>query len=325
MKHIIIAVFFLLFFFSGCRQKQEVQIKIGRFEQALFSVPIDSVGEYVPRLEKQYGELFDMYNQGVISIGPSNDPDYPEHLMNFLTDSYMNAAYRQVTKTYPDMSGIEEGLSKGFSKYHQYFPEKVIPSVYTLISGFNQTIIISDTILAIALDKYLGKDEEMYIRLGLASYQRQLMDKKYIVSDCMKAWGYTEFPKSDSTDNVLSNILYEGKIAYYVSQVLPQTSDSIIFGYKPEQLNWCINNTQQMWTYLVEKKMLYATDYLIINKLVGPGPFTTLFTRESPGRAAVWLGYKIIQSYMKHNKVSLEELLLNNDYQGILAKAKFRP
>ena len=80
-----------------------------------------------------------------------------------------------------------------------------------------------------------------------------------------------------------------------------------------------------MWTFLVEKKLLYATDYLTISKLIGPAPFSALFARESPGRAVVWLGYQIIASYMRHNKVTLETLLRDNDYQQILKEAKFRP
>jgi E3 ubiquitin-protein ligase DOA10 len=80
-----------------------------------------------------------------------------------------------------------------------------------------------------------------------------------------------------------------------------------------------------MWSFLAEKKLLYSTDQLTINKLTGPAPFTSLFTSESPGRAVIWLGYRIIESYMRNNKVSLEALLEDNDYQQILAKAKFRP
>ncbi len=322
----IFAIVFMVVVLSGCRMSSEkVQIKIERMEQSLFSIPIDSIAASIPRIKQQYGELFDLYNHKVIRIGSSDDPQYAERLTGFLTDSYMNMAYRKAREIYPDIKDIETGLSKAFSIYHEIFPERDIPSVYTLISGFNYHMVTADTILAIALDEYLGAKEEMYLRLNLANYQRQLMDKKYIVPDCMKAWGYTEFPYNDSIDNVLTNILYEGKIAYYARQMLPHTPDSLIFGYTPDQLHWCENNTKQMWTFLVEKKMLYATDYLTINKLTGAAPFCSLFTPESPGRAAVWLGYQIIRSYMKHNTVSLEELLLDNDYQDILAKARFKP
>jgi hypothetical protein len=306
-------------------QPENTRIKIERLEQSLFTIPVDSIAASVPRLQRRYGELFDMYNLQVIGRETPDSSGYADNLAGFLTDSYMNMAYRRVTEVYPDVAGLENGLSEAFSNYREQFPERAIPSIYTLTSGFRYSMISADTVLAISLDMYLGSQEEMYFRLNLASYQRHLMDKKYIVPDCMKAWAYTEFPYNDSIDNVLSNILYEGKIAYYTRQMLPETPDSIIFGYTPDQLRWCENNTEEMWVFLVEHKMLYETDYLTINKLTGPAPFCSLFTRESPGRAAVWLGYQIIRSYMKRNDVSLEELLLDNDYHNILAKARFKP
>ena len=310
--------------FNSCRQQPEIPIKIDRLEQSLFTIPIDSIPAAIPRLEQQYGELFDLYSGLMFRITP-RDPQFPEELTRFLTDYHMNLAYKRVMEVYPDLKNIETGLSRAFSNYRKEFPEKIIPSVYTLISGFNQSMITSDSILAIALDKYLGRNEDMYFRLDIANYQRYTMDPKYVVADCMKAWLYTEFPGSDSIDHVLANILYEGKIMYVLHSLLPNTPDSLLFGYTPEQVRWCRNNTTQMYTFLVEKKMLYATDYFTISKLIGPAPFCALFTRESPGRAVVWLGYQIIASYMRNNKVTLEALLLDNDYQQILAKARFKP
>ena len=315
----------ILLFSCSCRKQPEIQVKIGRLEQSLFTIPIDSIPASIPHLERQYGELFDLYNNMVICIGSSDNPGYPEELTKFLTDYHMNLAYKRVMEVYPEMKELENGLGRAFYNYQKEFPKRVIPSVYTLISGFNQSIITADTILAIALDKYLGRSEDMYFRLDLANYQRQAMERKYLVPDCMKAWIYTEFPYNDSIDNVLANILYEGKVMYALRQLLPEKPDSLIFGYTPDQMRWCRNNTAQMWTFLVENRMLFATDYLTISKLVSPAPFCALFSRESPGRAVIWLGYRIIESYMKHNPIALEALLQDNDYQQILAKAKFKP
>ena len=141
----------------------------------------------------------------------------------------------------------------------------------------------------------------------------------------MKYWLSTEFPCNDSINNVLSNILYEGKIMYTLHQLLPSTPDSLLFGFTPGQMQWCRNNTAQMWTFLSDKRMWYSTDRLTINKLIKPAPFCSLFTHESPGRAVIWMGYSIIASYMKNNKPSLEALLKDDDYQKILSEAKFRP
>ena len=314
-----------LLFFHSCRRQPEIPVKISRLEQSLFTLSMDSIQASIPRLEQQYGELFELYNQMVICIGSSQNPEYPEELSKFLSDEHMNLTYKRVMEVYPRLNELERGLGKAFFNYQKEFPEKAIPKIYTLISGFNQSMITSDAILAIALDKYLGRNDDLYFRLDIPKYMQHVMDRKYIVADCMKAWLYTEFPYNDSIDNVLANILYEGKIMYSLQQLLPQTPDSLIFGYTPDQMRWCRNNTAQMWTFLVERKMLYQTDYFTISKLTGNAPFTSLFTNESPGRAVVWLGCKIIESYMKNNKLTLEALLEDNDYQQILTKAKFRP
>jgi len=312
-------------FFSSCRQQPEIPVKINRLEQSMFTIPIDSIPAAIPRLERQYGELFELYSSQVIYIGSPCSPEFPVELTKFLSDSTMRLACKRVMEVYPDLKEIESGLGKAFYRFRREFPDKVIPSVYTLISGFNQSMITADTLLAIALDKYLGQNEDLYFRMGLPNYQRRLMDAKYMATDCMKAWLYSEFPYNEANDNVLANILYEGKVMYAMRQLFPQTPDSLLFGYTPDQMRWCINNTAQMWTHLVEKKLLYSSDSFTINKLIGPAPFTSLFTRESPGRAVVWLGYQMIVSYMKYNKVTLESLLKDEDYQQILAKAKFRP
>ena len=320
----ILNLLLLAFLFQSCRQQPEIPIKISRLEQSLFTIPIDSIPASISHLEQRYGELLELFSN-VISIGSPKDQEYPEELTGFLADSTMNLVYKRVMEVFPNLKEVENGLSRAFSNYRKEFPDRVIPSVYTLVSGFNHSMITADTILAVSLDMYLGKNEDMYFMMDLANYQRQTMDRKYLVTDCMKAWLYSEFPYSDSIDNVLTNILYEGKIIYALHQLLPQTPDSLLFGYTPDQTRWCRNNTAQMWKHLVEKKMLYVTDYLIISKLVSPAPFTSLFIREAPGRAAVWLGYQIVTSYMKRNRTTLETLLLENDYQKILREARFKP
>ena len=112
---------------------------------------------------------------------------------------------------------------------------------------------------------------------------------------------------------------------YAVQKLLPETPDSLIFGYTSEQIKWCQQNTDLMWTSLVENKLLFSTDDLTISKLINPAPFS-FSTKEAPGRASIWLGNRIVNSYMKRNKgISIEKLLLDNDYQKILTEAKYKP
>jgi hypothetical protein len=91
-------------------------------------------------------------------------------------------------------------------------------------------------------------------------------------------------------------------------------------------MNFCRNNEGLMWQYLVENDLVFKTDQFVIRKLVGEAPFTSYFTNESPGRAACWLGFRIVESYMARNRdIGLESLMKTVNIQDILEKAKYNP
>ena len=46
-------------------------------------------------------------------------------------------------------------------------------------------------------------------------------------------------------------------------------------------------NEEQMWTYLVEKKLIFSRDAMDIRKLTGAAPFTYFFSNVSPSIQAV--------------------------------------
>ena len=305
---------------------EKTLIKIHRFEKDLFSINLDSVSSSISKLRKKYGEFFDIYNYKIIQLGSFKDPKYPEELKQFITDYYMTLDYNRVMEVFPDVKDIQKELNLAFINYASYFPEKKIPKVYTCISGWNQSVFTADTILGIALDKYLGQNCDFYEKLGLSRYMMYTMRREYIVPDCMRAWGYMEFELKDSAANVLNNLLYEGKMVYLLKKLLPELHDTVILGFRPDQLKWCENNLKQMWTYLAEHKMLFSSDYMTIRKLFYPAPFTAFYTNESPGRATIWLGYKIIEAYMENNKgITLLQLMNDTQYQKILRNSKFNP
>jgi len=240
-----------------------------------------------------------------------------------------NEVYDLTMKTFPDITGIRTGLEDAFRHYLYYFPGKKVPSVYTCITGFNTSIITGDSALGIGLDRYLGADCKFYRQLEIYSYISARMAPEYIVPDCMRGWGSSEWDFGSmgyQLDNVLSEIIHEGKIGYFEKCMMPEMPDNIIFGFTPDQMKFCQNNESRMWMYLVENDLVFSTDRFIIRKLTGEAPFTGYFTNESPGRAATWIGFRIIESYMiKNPGISLGELMMNTDVQGILEKAKYSP
>jgi len=332
----VLIIFAVMTIFVSCKKNPYrirlsgpvVNIEIRRLEKDLFSLNPDEIADKIPAIRPKYEKFFRLFGY-VINAGEVDDPKFGETLMAFCTDKQNNDVFRLTMEKYPDLDIVEKDLEIAFSHYLHYFPSRHVPAVYSCITGFNNSIITGDSILGIGLDRYLGADCEYYPRLEIYKYMAAKMTPEYIVPDCMYGWAASEWDLKSmgySADNVLTEILHEGKLKYFEKCMLPDLSDEIIFGFTPEQMKFCRNNEDLMWQYLIENDLIFKTDQFTIRKLVGEAPFTSYFTNESPGKAAVWIGFRIVESYMTRNRQeTLESLMRNSDIQGILEKAKYNP
>lgn len=305
-----------------------VNIKIERLEKDLFSLDPGQVIPALPALKKKYGGFLQLFSL-VINTGDVNEESFGDFLLRFCSDKQNNEVYSLTMKKFPDLRLVEAGLEDAFRHYLYYFPERKVPSVYSCITGFNNSIITGDSILGIGLDRYLGADCEFYPRLNIYKYLAARMTPENIVPDCIYGWAASEWDFSVlkyPADNVLAEIIHDGKLKYFEKCMLPETSDELLFGFTPDQMKFCRNNESQMWQYLIENNLLFSSDQFEIRKLTGEAPFTGYFSKESPGRAAVWLGFRIVESYMMRNpEMKIQDLINKTDVQEILEKAKYSP
>jgi hypothetical protein len=306
----------------------KVNIEIKRLEKDLFSVNPNEIITILPTLKDKYKGFLQLFSY-VINTGDISDSSFGDFLVRFCTDKQNNDVYALTIKLYPDIVKIEEDLQEAFCHYLYYFPRQKVPAVFTCITGFNNSIITGDSVLGIGLDRYLGTDCEFYRRLEIYNYLVSRMTSENIVPDCIYGWGASEWDFSELSypaDNVIAEMIHYGKLKFFEKCMLPEVPDEIIFGFSPDQFKFCRNNESQMWQYLIEKDLLFNTDQFTIRKLTGEAPFTSFFTNESPGRAAVWLGFRIVESYiMRNTGIPLEELMKDTDIQKILEKAKYSP
>ncbi len=303
------------------------EIEILRLEKDLFTPDPASLNNMKDSLFSKYGTFLQLFAH-VIDAGNLGEGTGFNRLIEFATDRFNYEVYESVIMKYPDLSDYEKEFEKAWANYSYYFPDSVIPRMYTFISGFNNSIIVGDSILAIGLDRYLGAGHRYYAELGIYNYLTLKMVPEKIVPDAIYAWAKAGWPNSsrEPSADLLSTMLYEGRLHYFTKCMLYDHPDSVLFGFTSDQMMFCKNNEYRMWEYLIEHDMLYSTDMMLIRKLTGESPFTTYFTSESPGRACVWLGFRIIESYMKNNTdVGLSQLMTDNNYRKILEEAKYNP
>jgi len=279
----------------------------------------------VPALKNSYGEFFDIFTYRMIAIGGVEQPNFPELLYSFVSDTLIRKLELNVAQKI-DTFQLRKELETAFKHYKYYFPEKEIPVVYTCISGFNQSVVISEKLIGVSLDKYMGAESPFYEQLGLPVYKRKNMHPAKMLPDMMQAWSDAEWPKAEKDNSLLSHMIQQGKVLYFMDSMLPDLNDTLKVGFTQKQSEFCQKTEAKMWTYLAEHKMLFTTDRMSIKRFIDDGPYTPTFSEESPARTGVWLGWQIVRSYMKQNKdIKLADLLNNTDYQSILNQSGYQP
>lgn len=333
MKHFPILILILAGIASSCKQDKlhvkvsniQVNITIDRFEKDLFSADPSALRDSVPLWQKKYGSFLQYFSY-IVKLGNINDPGFVDRLTLFVTDHTNYQIYKRTMEVYPDVDAFKANLEVACKHYRYYFPEKPLPRIITYVAGFNQSAITGDSLIAMGLDKYLGSNEKLYSEAGIYRYLVVNMYPRKLASDCISFWGETEFPFYDSINNLVSNMIYRGKMMYFTRAMLPDEPDTVNWGFSAKNLEYCNTNEKAMWTELIEKKYLFNTDRFTIDKFILEGPYTKDFGRESPARAAVWIGYRIVSAYMaKNSAITLPMLMADKDYMKILNQSSYNP
>ncbi len=332
IKQIIILITLVSFLVISCKENKfdvdistiNLDIKIKRLDHDLLANYPDTPN--VAALKQKYGAFFELYNQGVIAIGSTESADYKKLIVEFNKYCVSNGLSQKTDSVFQDFDQTEQQITDAFKHFKYYFPSKPIPVIYTYLSAFNQSVVSDENIIGIGLDKYLGANCVFYKQLAWDNYKVRRMTKEMIPVDCMRAWAMMEFQYKDSVDNLLNQMVHEGKIQYFLDAMLPNTDDTLKFAYTKDKMEWAEYNEDKMWAYIVDNKLLFSDDQLIIRKFIGDAPFTAVFQNNSAPRAGAFLGWKIVHKYMnEHPNVLLNELMENTDYQGILNSAAYRP
>lgn len=297
----------------------KVDVKISRYEKALFSIDMTKLQEGLKKIQPEYSLFLD---------GDLDEPENVEQIRGYLEDAAIKDHYKACITKYPELSWLEKELSASFSLYSYWFPGKKIPKVYTYVSGgdFEAPIKNADSALIIAIDLYLGKDYSFYGSCGVPLYKARYMDKPYIARDCMEELGIPVCSSNKEDGDFLYQMVMMGKLMYFLDVTMPECPDSIKIKYSGANLDWCKKNEGNIWSFFIENKILYSKNKNDFLKFFADGPFTSNFGKDSPSRIAIWVGWQIVRGYMKETpSADIKSLLKETDAQKILQKSKYKP
>lgn len=304
----------------------EVEFELVPFYRELFAIDPADLEAALPELKERYGIYLEAYSLGVIGGSAPEEPGFADDLRFFLAYEPNQEVLDSVELVFGREEWLRQDLEQAFKYFKYYFPEEVVPDVYLHLSGFNQSIVMDADWLSVSVEKYLGRDCAFYEWLSIPVYLRKRYAPEKVVPDVMMAMAMDRFAYNDSIDDLINQMVYEGKLRHFVRQMIPDIPDSTLFDYTSREVDWVKAYEKDMWSYMVEQKHLFSTERMALQRYVGKSPFTYYYGQDSPGSTGVWLGYRIVQAYLKrHPETSLEELMRMNNGHEFLRAARYRP
>lgn len=315
-------VYLCIVLFCACGNKaRDNQVEFNRFEQLLFDTPLVQLQQVLTKEKTSYQcELLNVYPE---------DEEYMSMLEGFVTDPVMRDVYHVTDSLYHDLGWLEAELGEALSKAEELCPTMHYDRFYTLITGdfenYQSRVLCGDGVLAVSIDRYAVPEMGRYGYFGLPSYVVATSKREYIAADCMATIARDHIAMADGEMTVLDYAIAEGKVLYFLEQVLPDCDDTILLRYTGEQLNWMEENVKNVWAWMIQNKMLYETDLSRFHNLIDEAPKTNAFGDGSAPRTPAYIGWQIVKRYMKKSGANMSELFETTDSQRLLTESGWRP
>ena len=338
----------IILVFSACSNDNKtpdvknVQVKLHteRFDTDLFSIDTNHVGAGLKELLKKYPDFLNYFLDTVMAYEIHGNYDdsvggVRDGLRMFLTYKDFVNLEDSIKYHYPDTHEIDAALTDAFKFMKYYFPSAATPKILYLNMGLSKwpSFPIDTSTICVGLDMFLGDHYPFYASVGVPDYMAPHMRKDYIPVSVLNTWYMLRHPFVQDERTLLDLMIQRGKEQYFLHKLLPQSPDSVLFGFTGLQLKWCAKNEADIYNFFVKNELLYNKESLSRFAFINDGPFAqgmeppTDTVKYTPGNVGGWLGYRIVTAYMsKYPSVTLEQLVsMKNDPSRFLDSARYRP
>ena len=311
----------------------EVNTNIKRFERELFGIDTTRTAAEIERLRAAYPEFSGIYFDRILGIeNPEVAPDGPERYLNgFVNHPATRRLYDTTQIVFADFSHYEQEFERAFKFLKYYFPELPTPEVTTFISEYSfQNFVFGENSVAVGLDFFLGPDYPYLAYYpnnpNFSEYLSRNFRPEFVVPKTLYAY-VDDLVGPPGGARLLDHMVHNGKKRYLLQRLLPEATNEQIFEFTTEQIEWLRANESQLWGYLVDGQHLYSTDYADFRKLIEYSPTGNGdMPPETPGRSANFIGYRIVDAYMRRfPETTLPELVGLKDAQAILQEGRYKP
>lgn len=312
----------------------KVSLSTKRLDKDLYSIDTNNMAPGLQQLSAKYPYFLNFYLDTLLGFGIHgnfSDTAAPVRygLRGFLTHKDYRGLYDTVVKHFPDTKEIDEELTEGFRYVKHYFPSYHEPEIIYLVSGLNNwgAFTYGDSTLGIGLDMFLGEGYPFYRAVGIPAYMGLKLNRKYLPVAVFRAVHQNYIPFRAENHNLLEMMIQRGKEMYFIDKVLPGLSKATKLGFTESQLKWCEENEGMVYNFFVKQNLMYDKEWQRVLRYVNDGPTSAGMPSESPGNIGTWMGWQIVDAYVKQTPgITIQQLMEKEiDAQVFLQKSKYKP
>ena len=210
----------------GCEWQlrfDETEIAVERYDRVQSLYLTTSDFSALQQMNTEYPMQTRTLIEDVLHIGKVDDPQINTKFLRFYQDSTLQMLINEAEQQYANIDDINEDLNKAFQYLKGEIPGIEIPEIYAQIGSLDQSVIVGNGMIGICLDKYLGTEYELYLKpeYGYSLEQRKMMQRKYIVPDCVGFYLLSLYPMPfDKPISQAERDIHMGRIQWVVNKAI---------------------------------------------------------------------------------------------------------
>ena len=254
-----------------------------------------------------------------------NDSAFIRELHSRFTNPAFDTLALEATRIFGDGSALKKQFEDAFSNLKHHYPDFKAPKVMATISGMETDLYLSDSLIIVGVDFYLGRGAKY--RPDTYQYMMRRYQPESVVPSVILLTAISEtFNKVNESDKTtLADMVAYGKAYNFTRFIIPCIPDSTLFGYSPAEAAGALANEDVIWKKLVGEQVLFETSHLVKQRYIGERPNVIEISDKCPGRIGMWVGMRMVDQYMKQTGKTLPETMAIADAQEIFRKSGYKP
>jgi hypothetical protein len=303
-----------------CRESiapMPTEIEVLRLENQLFdSDEYQDIEQFLQKYES-------------VSISFLHADQYPadsilaKRMFKLIQNPSIDTLYQEVKQEFIDFERVVEEIELGIGRLKHFFPQTRTPEIKTIVTGFYNDLFITNEEIMIGLDFFIG-EEATFKPNEIPDYILRRYNKEHLPSIVLKFIS-SQYVAPGKGDAMIIEMIDYGKSLYLLDQILPCTPQHVLMGYTVEEWDDVFENDDIIWANFIQNEWLYETNHTLKQKFLGERPNVYEIGDKCPGRIGQWLGWQIVNQYVKKTGISVQDLMKETDHNRIFNQSGYKP